>query len=62
MKKIILLTLVLLVGCKSEYKELPTEEEIVGVLEEFHLKDGTRCVTWKRGYAGGLSCDWNRNK
>lgn len=26
---------------------------------EFRTDDGVRCIFYKRGYGGGLSCDWS---
>ena len=29
-------------------------------LEELYTEDGVRCIFYKRGYGGGLSCDWRK--
>lgn len=33
--------------------------QIDGTTQEFSLRDGTKCVTWKYANAGGISCDWH---
>lgn len=51
---------VLLTGCGGEPD--PRTGDPSGMVERhIRLEDGREivCVTWKAGYAGGLSCDWS---
>lgn len=70
------LTVVLCAGCnvwtndntqvETNPAENPVDEAtdrgMRGYMQEFKLKDGTRCITWKSGSGGGLSCDWRGEK
>lgn len=57
----ILFIITFLLGCTPKIPTSPVSEDnmVYGRMEEVILKDGTRCITWKDGYAGGLSCDWD---
>lgn len=57
MKRFLIAAAALLAGCAPD--PVPqTTNGIIGNVYEFHLNDGTRCVAWKLGYGGGLSCDF----
>jgi len=62
MKKLIVLLPLLLVGCHRIDLEVKSEQGIGigGSIRVVVLEDGTRCAVYHDGYAGGLSCDWNR--
>lgn len=58
-----------LVGCGSGAEEEPGNNEQdsnVSTIKEAHVKlqDGrdVTCLTFKRGYGGGMSCDWANAK
>lgn len=59
MKRLVALAGLLLVlsGCTQKNRSGPDNY----VAEVVELPDGRSviCVSWKRNYAGGLSCDWD---
>jgi len=63
-----MLAVALCAGCSGESNpaqepvDVATRNGMRGNMQEIRLKDGTRCVTWKSGYGGGLSCEWRRSK
>lgn len=54
----------LLTGCASGAVDTKTNEPSTLYETEITLSDGrtVTCITYKDGYAGGTSCDWDRAK
>ena len=66
MKKIItalVLCLISLTGCAGSGSTAPDPKVSTGSFKTTIVNVDGRdipCITWKQGYAGGISCDWNK--
>lgn len=52
------LPLLVALGCGDGERAVDADGERTNSLRRVTLEDGTRCVIYKVGYAGGLSCDF----